>query len=101
MRKKTSDLPWWAYELGARLTLTETLLSDFILNALLNSPDPAANLAMVREQTLNKLKFDTKLPPDSTHEGAEIVFQTQARTIEFAGRFFDQLEADLTRAEEE
>ena len=99
-RRKESSEPLWAYELGARLALAETLLSDLILNALLNSPDPTGNFATVRDETIRKLKFDSSLPPDTTHEGAEIAFEVQARAIEFAGRFFDVLEANLAKAQE-
>jgi hypothetical protein len=96
----SEEIPAWAYELAGRLNLMETIVSDMALNLFLRSPDPIANLTEIRKQTVDKIKFNSTLPPNATAEGAELAFNVQAQTIAFAGRYFDRLEADLKSAYE-
>lgn len=94
----SQQIPVWAYELAGRLNLMETIVSDMVLNLLLQSPDPITNFAEIRQQTIHKIKFNSTLPPHATAEGADLAFHVQTQTAAFAERYFDKLEADLKSA---
>lgn len=81
----------------ARQTLMEMLVSDLLLNAFHGSPDPRGNLAAFREQSLQKLKYRSQLPPTATEADANLAMAAISAASGFAERFFDGLGEDLDR----
>lgn len=83
--------------LAGRVAFLETVLSDVMLNVLMSARDPDAALAMVREKTLHKIRYHSRLKPGSTEADSGVAMLVIAESASTAERFFDTLGSEIQR----